>query len=45
MLNDPNEKLTAGENRKNLRSLRYHSVEDINAEIAIGFLKEMKNKL
>ncbi|MEZ7496350.1 DUF1801 domain-containing protein [Leeuwenhoekiella aequorea] len=45
LLDDPNNQLTAGENRKNLRSLRYYKVEDIDAEIAIGFLKEMKNKL
>lgn len=45
LLDDPNNQLTAGENRKNLRSLRYYKVEDIDAEIVIGFLKEMKNKL
>ncbi len=45
LLDDPNNQLTAGENRKNLRSLRYYKVEDIDAEIVIGFLKEMKNKV
>tara|TARA_R110002012_G_scaffold73963_3_gene187958 strand:+ start:407 stop:751 length:345 start_codon:yes stop_codon:yes gene_type:complete len=45
LLDDPNNQLTAGENRKNLRSLRYYKVEDIDAEIVIGFLKQLKNKL
>ncbi|WP_405328874.1 DUF1801 domain-containing protein [Leeuwenhoekiella sp. LLG6367-2.1] len=45
LLDDPNNQLTAGENRKNLRSLRYYKVEDIIAEIAIGLLKQLKNKL
>jgi len=45
LLDDPNNQLTAGENRKNLRSLRYYNVEDIDTEIVIGFLKQLKNKL
>ena len=45
LLDDHNHQLTAGENRKNLRSLCYYKVEDIDAEIVIGFLKQLKNKL
>ncbi|MGO4912029.1 DUF1801 domain-containing protein [Leeuwenhoekiella sp. W20_SRS_FM14] len=45
MLNDLNGKLTAGENRKNLRSLRYQNLEELDAEIAIGFLEQMKELL
>ena len=42
LLNDTQKMLTAGEGRKNLRSLRYYKVEDIDAEIAIGFLEQLK---
>ncbi|RXG13327.1 hypothetical protein DSM03_10499 [Leeuwenhoekiella aestuarii] len=41
-IEDSNNYLTAGEGRKNLRSLRYHNLEDIDAEIAIGFLKQLE---
>ncbi|MFD2826634.1 DUF1801 domain-containing protein [Leeuwenhoekiella polynyae] len=41
-LDDLKNNLMAGEGRKNLRSLRYHNLEDIDAEIAIGFLKQLK---
>ncbi|RXG29946.1 DUF1801 domain-containing protein [Leeuwenhoekiella marinoflava] len=43
LLNDPHNKLTAGEGRKNLRSLRYHKIEDIDAEVLIGFLMQLKS--
>ena len=42
LLNDPDHQLTAGENRKNLRSLPYNKVEDIDAEVLIEFLEQLK---
>ncbi|MAW94123.1 MULTISPECIES: DUF1801 domain-containing protein [unclassified Leeuwenhoekiella] len=44
-LNDPDQHLVAGENRKRLRSLRYHNVDEIDAEVVIGFLEQMKTFL
>jgi len=44
-LSDPDQHLVAGENRKRLRSLRYHKLEDIDAEVVIGFLEQMKTLL
>ncbi|WP_442845331.1 DUF1801 domain-containing protein [Leeuwenhoekiella sp. H156] len=41
-LDDPDNHLIAGENRKRLRSLRYHKVEDIDAELVIVFLKQLR---
>ena len=42
LLQDSERKLIAGEGRKNLRSLRYDKVEDIDAEVLIEFLKQLK---
>ena len=44
-LDDPDNHLIAGENRKRLRSLRYHKVEEINAEVLLVFLEQMKRLL
>ena len=41
-LNDPNGHLVAGEGRKRLRSLRYNRVEDIDAEVIIYFLEQLR---
>lgn len=41
-LNDLYNHLIAGENRKRLRSLRYHKLKDIDAEVLIEFLKQLK---
>ena len=45
LLEDPEQKLIAGEGRKNLRSLRYDKVEDIDAELVIDLLAELKQIL
>ncbi len=41
-LNDPDQHLIAGEERKRLRSLRYNRVEDIDAEVIISFLEQLR---
>ena len=43
LLHDPQNKLRAGENRKNLRSLRYSKVEEVHGELVIEFLEQMRS--
>ena len=41
-LKDPYGYLVAGEGRKRLRSVRYKRVEDIDAEVSIYFLQQLR---
>lgn len=41
-LDDPDQILVAGENRKRIRSMRFYNVEDVNAEQIIKILRQLK---